>query len=241
MDMSKTRLHFTISGYHKERMCRLWRNVIRSLNCSTQGYTQHILIKICLCFSKKIKLFQSHVDEDFIEERRALLDNYLRKLVSIPDIAKSQEIANFLNNDKSEVPAQEQKRAPREHNPDDFPEDQEITDISIPSTRTMNDHVLYQIDVSNQRKRRTFSKWTVLKRFGQFHVMDEKVRLDLANRPDVLEAMPVRPSRKAKIWHDHMDDDFIEERRVLLENYLTKLLSIPEVAMNQHFSKLFWA
>lgn len=60
----------------------------------------------------------------------------------------------------------------------------------------MSDHVLYQIDVTNARLRKTFSKWTVLKRFKQFVEMDDAVRQSFANQPEILETMPAAPSKK---------------------------------------------
>ena len=60
-----------------------------------------------------------------------------------------------------------------------------MTGISIPAVRKMSDHVLYQIDVSNERKRRSFRKWTVLKRFGQFFTLDQVVNFSL-KKADVL-------------------------------------------------------
>ncbi len=48
----------------------------------------------------------------------------------------------------------------------------QVTHISIPSTRLMSDHVLYQVHMSNMRKRQSFSRWTVLKRYGQFYNLD---------------------------------------------------------------------
>lgn len=182
---------------------------------------------------KRLKLWTSHVHDAFIEERRALLDNYIRKFIEVDGVKNSNEFHTFLTKDRTDViPA---KKAPREYNAEEYPEDQEITAISISSTRTMSDHVLYQIDCSNVRKRKSFSNWTVLKRFGQFFVMDSKLREDLINNADVLAALPNPPPRKAKLWYDHMDSEFIEERRVLLENYLQKLLAIYEVATNENF------
>merc|ERR1712244_218309 len=106
----------------------------------------------------------------------------------------------------------------------DFPEDQEVTNIVIQSTRKMSDHVLYQICVSNSHKRASFRAWTVLKRFTQFYEMDLKLRGVIQTQsPDLLQKLPPPPTRKVKLVHDHMDDDFIEERRVFLENYLSKL------------------
>jgi hypothetical protein len=75
------------------------------------------------------------------------------------EISKSPELIEFFDTDKCEH-VQEVVEPPME-----LPEDIEVTDITIPTTRTMSDHVLYQLDVVNSRKRRTFQKWTVLKRY----------------------------------------------------------------------------
>ncbi len=99
----------------------------------------------------------------------------------------------------------------------------------------MSDHVLYQIQVSNERKRASFGEWTVLKRFTQFYEMDQKLRAHFENDPLLLSKLPPPPPRRVKLLYDHMDDDFIEERRVLLQNYLSKLLRFPEVAKNGSF------
>lgn len=134
-----------------------------------------------------------------------------------------------------------------------FPMDQEITHIEIQTTRKMSDHVLYQITVSNSHLRDSFRCWTVLKRFTQFYEMDIVLRQMLQHTyPHILEGLPPNPHRKFKFVHDHMDDHFIEEfghlfcifilflffndrRRVIMENYLAKLLRFPEVATNEQF------
>jgi hypothetical protein len=99
----------------------------------------------------------------------------------------------------------------------------------------MSDHVLYQIDVVNNKKRKTFSKWTVLKRFGQFYEMDSAVRGDFADKPDILSTFPAPPQRKAKLFNDHLDESFVEQRRILLENYLVRMLEHQHVVRNKHF------
>jgi len=164
------------------------------------------------------------VSPAFIEERRVLLENYLLRLIKT-SVSKSKLLLTFCTSNKIEkVP--EQKKASKS---DAIPDDVEVTDISIPATRTMSDHVLYQVDVCNRKKRKSFSKWTVLKRFGQFYEMDQAVRLALADKADVLASMPSSPQRKVKLFNDHMEQNFIEERRALLENYLQKMRQVPEV------------
>jgi len=119
----------------------------------------------------------------------------------------------------------------------EYPSDQEVTHISINQVRKMSDHVLYQILVTNSHKRASFRQWIQLKRFTQFYEMDCSLRSSIiAEHPSFdINSLAPTPPRRLKFIHDHMDDDFIEERRVLLENYLSHLLRIPEVANNQSF------
>jgi hypothetical protein len=60
-------------------------------------------------------------------------------MLHIQDIANHILITQFLRSDKlSQYVEPPQAK--------DLPEDTEITSITIPSTRLMSDHVLYQID-----------------------------------------------------------------------------------------------
>jgi len=177
---------------------------------------------------KRFKIFVSHLSPAFIEERRVLLEAFLKKIVGQKDIAVSSILVKFLTTDKQEVKAESKKVV-------ELPEDVEITGVSIPTSRTMSDHVLYQIDVTNNRKRKTYAKWTVLKRFTQFFDMDTAVRAAFADKPEILEMLPPPPERKTKLFNDHMDDVFIEQRRVILDNYLNKMLQCAEVVRNKDF------
>lgn len=178
---------------------------------------------------KKMKMFVSHVTEAFIEERRVLLENYLKKLIPHKELAKSKTFVTFMTSDKrAKMNTAETKEV-------EMPEDVEVTKVLIPSTRTMSDHVLYQIDVVNERKRKSFSKWTVLKRYTQFFEMDTAVREDFAEEIDFLATLPVFPGKQAKLLTDHMDPTFIEERRALLEHYLQRMIKIEKVVRNQTF------
>jgi len=180
---------------------------------------------------KKFKLFTSHVSAGFIEERRVLLENYLTRLIKTK-LSESSSLLKFLTTNKTKK-VSEAKSAATEKVPDDV----EVTDIAIPATRTMPDHVLYQIDLVNNKKRKSFSKWTVLKRFGQFYEMDASIRAVFATQPNIINKMPAAPQRKAKLFNDHMDSNFIENRRVLLSNYLKKMQNVPEVLRCRIFLK----
>jgi len=158
-----------------------------------------------------------------------LLENYLKKLVSVEDIAKCETFIKFVTSDTHDEIKVEAKVS------EDMPLDVEVTSVTIPATRTMSDHVLYQIDIVNARKRKSFSKWTVLKRFGQFYEMDQAVRISFVDNPEQLAQLPAPPQRRAKLLTDHMDTTFVESRRVLLENYLQRMVQTEHVVRNKEF------
>jgi len=159
----------------------------------------------------------------------------LKKLTAVDEIAKADAFLKFLTADRVADATTDAKNDAKAPTLDELPEDVEVTGVAIPGTRLMSDHVLYQIDVVNARKRKTFSKWTVLKRFGQFYDMDTLVRASFAENLQVLAAMPPQPQRRAKLFNDHMDSAFVESRRVLLENYLQKMMCVIDVVRNKDF------
>jgi len=181
---------------------------------------------------KRFKLFVSHISPPFLEERRVLLESYLKKLVAIEEISKNQIFTAFLTSDKT---TDDVKTKTEKKKIEDIPDDIEVTGVTIPATRQMSDHILYQIDIVNSRKEKEYAKWTVLKRFGQFYEMDSAVRGDFADKLDILNGLPAAPQRKAKLLNDHMDENFVEQRRVLLENYLLRMLENPHVIRNKSF------
>jgi len=48
---------------------------------------------------KRWKIFTSHVTPSFIEQRRVLLEAYLRRLLKVDDIANSSILTKFLSSD----------------------------------------------------------------------------------------------------------------------------------------------
>lgn len=117
----------------------------------------------------------------------------------------------------------------------EFPDDAEVTEVSLPQTRTMTDHVLYQIDAANAHQRKSFQKWTVLKRFASFVDMDTALREEFIARPDVLAELPAPPEKHYKIVYDHLNFHFVEQRRAMLEAYLQRLVVIEPVLYSSVF------
>lgn len=183
---------------------------------------------------KKLKIWVPHDDTIHTKERELLLENYLRKLASVKEICDSDLFVGFLCTDKVTLDS-EPKREDFSDVVDNLPDDVEVTSVSIPTVRMMPDHVLYQVDVMNERKRKSFQKWTVLKRFQQFYEMDAKIRETFFEKQAVLDSMPALPERVSKLLYDHLDDHFVEQRRVLLEHYLQKMMTTHPFYYDQAF------
>jgi len=173
---------------------------------------------------KQVKQLKDHTKPRFVEKRRALLDNYCKKLLGNRQVGQSNEVLSFFSENKDMNREFQYETIPA------FPREQEVTDISIPKFRKMTDHILYTLDVTNAN---TGSNWIVLKRFTQFRKMDKKLRKALPD--EIKDQLPRRPKRKSKVFRDHMNTEFIEERRVMMENYLRRLLTFSQVAHNEHF------
>ena len=185
---------------------------------------------------KKIPFFTSATSLSLIEERSVLLQNYLRKIITVHAIASSPLLVNFLQMDSliENVPTTRHDPTEAMH-AFDFPDDAEVTEITVPQTRTMSDHILYQIDAVNVRQRKSFQKWTVLKRFAAIVEMDEALRLEFASRADVLAQLPPTPEKHYKVVFDHLNFHFVEQRRALIESYLQRLLVIEPVLYSPTF------
>merc|ERR1719433_1194326 len=96
----------------------------------------------------------------------------------------------------------------------------EITHILIPGYHISGDVVFYEIVVSNKKLR-----WNLWVRFDTFHCIhllltELAEELSLPSSPVIL---PPFPSKRRKLVQNHLDTDFIEERQILLANYLQKV------------------
>jgi len=189
---------------------------------------------------KEMIIWTDHTDTRFVEERRALLEYYLREVLKHEEIRTSQMVHDFLHSNG--IPANVAKSVEAEHERNqnvDFMhvDEMEVTDIWIPNTKKMRDHCLYQIHCTNGSAgdRSEWNEWVVLKRYRDFHEMDNSLREELP--PAVLKDLPQLPERQSKIFMDHLDPDFIDQRRVLLQNYMQKLLRVPDLQHCNSFLK----
>jgi len=180
---------------------------------------------------KRVKYITDHFEQEFIENRRMLLENYIKKVLVLPDFKHSNILTSFLTPDIDEIVLPPAQTGGRQKPIDlndvlDVDEDDEITTVSIPQAQILkNDHAIFTINCSNANKRRSFGEWTVLKRFAEFHAFDIQLRTDLLeNQPHALQLLPNLPTRQPKLLIDHLDESFIERRRLLTEAYLKRLI-----------------
>lgn len=122
----------------------------------------------------------------------------------------------------------------------------EVSDVCIPSAQILkNDHVVFQLNVENLARASggygddSHTRWTVLKRYGEFRIMDDRIRAELAAKhasdptalASALSSLPFLPPKELKLMVDHLQSRFIEKRRLLLEVYLKKIIALPHVAV----------
>jgi len=107
----------------------------------------------------------------------------------------------------------------------------EITGISIKSTTILREeaHVRYHVNVRNVNKGSEFKVWTVMKRYHEFVDFNDQLRaLMSVTNPSSVSQLPSLPPKHNKSWTDHLNEVFIEKRRILLEVYLRRLIRYPQ-------------
>ena len=123
-----------------------------------------------------------------------------------------------------------------------FIQNDEITACTIPQAQVLkNDHTIYQIHVENHNiSDEDHCKWTVMKRFQDFCSFDTEVRSAVTNDyPDDVAMLPPLPPKYFKILVDHLDETFIEKRRLLLQCYIQRLCKYPLLRRHDYTLKFF--
>mmetsp|Transcript_28194 Transcript_28194/g.24915 ORF Transcript_28194/g.24915 Transcript_28194/m.24915 type:complete len:86 (-) Transcript_28194:89-346(-) len=78
-----------------------------------------------------------------------------------------------------------------------------------------------------------------MKRFQDFCTFDTEIRTAITNDyPNELSLLPPLPPKYLKILVDHLDQTFIEKRRLLLQCYLQRLCKYP-LLRRHHFTLKF--
>lgn len=89
--------------------------------------------------------------------------------------------------------------------------------------------VWYRIDT---RRISTGMEVAVHRRFRDFHFLHSQL-LNHFKGTHLAKSMPQPPAKGIKWLQDHLDPDFVEERRQALESYMKKLLLFPRVGQIQ--------
>lgn len=186
---------------------------------------------------RHIKLVINHKSKDFCEERRVLLDNYLKTLLSTKDLSDSSILIGFLShsdeslsNEKvsqEEIDEYERAKVEKIMVTD---ENDEITSVSIPIFRVVgSEYVLYSLSVHNMNKEPEYSQWNVLHRYSEFKEFDTALRLLLVEEAaHLIPKLPQLPMKQPKMIRDHFAEHFVEKRRLLLESYIQRVVKVRE-------------
>lgn len=197
--------------------------------------------------SKESRIVTDHTSQDFIKRRCVFLDKFLQKLSQNHTLVSSLEFQLFTQQNKVDLIPKH--LITRSGSLTSFPDDirrtlsdmsesfSEIASISIPSTKQMSDHTLFQIFCTKETEGMEHpNEWVSLKRYRDFHEMDRKVKIQLSVEcPRAAKLIPKLPHRSMKILLNHFHPDFIEERRLMLEHYLQEMVAIPQVMSNDVF------
>jgi len=186
---------------------------------------------------RHIKFLVNHKSNDFCEERRVLLDNYLKILLSTKDLRDLSFVIGFLSH--SDEALSTEKVSQKEINEYErakvesimvTDENDDITSVSIPIFRVVgSEYVLYSLSVHNMNKEPEYSQWNVLHRYSEFKEFDTALRLFIMEEAaHLITKMPQLPMRQPKMIRNHFQEHFVEKRRLLLESYIQRLIKVRE-------------
>ncbi len=85
---------------------------------------------------------------------------------------------------------------------------------------------MYEVDVSNKKLR--WNLWFRYEFFDVLHQMMQELVTELST-PENRIILPPFPEKRLKSFTDHFNEHFIENRRMLLENYLQRTLIIQSL------------
>lgn len=109
---------------------------------------------------------------------------------------------------------------------------------SVPSVSTRGDVAMYKITVKDRDSGEIVSN--VERRFSEFVELYQKVWSSYAGS-HLQSNIPKPPSRKWKMFTNHKSASFMEERRVGLHRFITKMLQMPRIAQNIYLLKFLEA
>eukprot|EP00457_Paulinella_chromatophora_P007202 gb/GEZN01007223.1/.p1 GENE.gb/GEZN01007223.1/~~gb/GEZN01007223.1/.p1 ORF type:complete len:390 (-),score=60.27 gb/GEZN01007223.1/:270-1439(-) len=175
-----------------------------------------------------IRYLSPHTD-DFIKERQAGLEQYLKRLVQLPHAAENPLIFDFLG-----------LGMPRTGARYELPSGQQLGEVQVVSdqikeTKQGRKVVFFTI---NARLLPSRAVSTSHRRYKEFQAFHQKLTAALQIEDEtVLSKLPEFPMRRFRLVEDHTSHDFRKTRRALLHKYLTELVQIPLAANSPFFWK----
>jgi len=230
----------------------------QSLNVMLEDLTQNISHKFPIQLppfpDRKLKIIQNHCDHEFIGQRLHVLNKYLKVLIQHPDLKYSNPVVSFLTPDPDEQevtyvkPHPSQSRNSANPNvssiitvntqPINITEEDEITSVTVRSANVVKpsiasrrtDHSIFHVSVGNCNKRKSYSEWTTLKRFQDFHTFDYNLRTEIGLvNPLDLSKVPPLTGRMPKLFVDHLSETFVARRSLELDWYVKRLIKFPAI------------
>ncbi|CAM9827642.1 unnamed protein product, partial [Ectocarpus sp. 13 AM-2016] len=103
-------------------------------------------------------------------------------------------------------------------------------EVSVPATVDTGSRVSGVTWYEVHTMRKADSKGTLVhRRFRDFYALQEQVE-SLMKGHHLRSSLPRFPGKKSKLWTNHGDLSFVEDRRKALEQYLKTLLQLPHVS-----------
>lgn len=152
---------------------------------------------------KQPKIIVDHKSRQFVEERRALLENFIQKVLSNEEFRHYEAFVTFLLPPKREIAVPRKPRAKPSRRSRSkkssgakevrsksykfgcrllqLSERDEITALCV-SRSNVTDVTTYQVDLSNENKPADKANWTVFKRYGDFATFDANLRKEIATK-----------------------------------------------------------
>lgn len=97
--------------------------------------------------------------------------------------------------------------------------------------------VYYKVEVTNGDPLQK-ETYVLKKRFSDFEKLDHLVRSSFSGH-QLMSNLPPKPSKSVKLWTDHLEKSFVQQRRGELNRYLAKLFNVRKVCANPDFANFF--
>jgi len=104
-----------------------------------------------------------------------------------------------------------------------------IKAVCVPGSKITDGVAYYVVKVTG-----AFNSWCVAKRYSQFEELQSSIS-EVKGFPEKMDL----PPKRFKFFVSHLSPSFLEERRVLLEAYLKRLVGIEEIAKNEILTTFF--